>query len=302
MLKFYLPLLLLVPTWADINQTSIGDDVSPPIVAVIEAPDKVSIGDLVILDGSKSTGDNHLWVVDPRVTGRFLELDDRIVFAIGTPGTYSFQLIVADKEANISQTKKNITVGGTVPPPPIDPGPNPPTDPPPPVTDQSVFKATKAATDYMNDSVTAKELHNAISALSVKTPETVQVATGEVFFKRKDQSKNWLTNWRVPINMAIERSGLPYPQAIDQVLKGLSDTSIASDSTIVFYTRENCPPCEQWKTNEAPLFLSYGWAIRPERTTTKPTPTFEIRFDGRTILHQGYLGFSDFSKLISSLR
>jgi len=290
MIKSFVPLLLLVPAILS------GELPSAPITAVIEAPDRVNIGDLVILDSSKSTGDNRLWVVDPRVEGRYLELDQRMVFAIGTPGTYTFQLIVADTKANIAQTKKNVTVGGTVvSPPPVDPVD--PTDPVPPPSNQGVFKATKAATDFMADPTTAAQLRQALTSLPEKTPETVQKAIATVMLNRKDQSKDWLSNWRVPVNFAIERSGLSYDQAIQQVIKGLDPSALSSPVTITFYTRPACPPCDLWKANELATFLSYGWNVKPETTTTRTTPAFEINLGDRKILHQGYLSFPAFLQI-----
>ena len=295
MFKFSVPFLLLVPA------VLTGELPSAPITAVIEAPDRVNIGDLVILDSSKSTGDNRLWVVDPRVEGRYLELDQRMVFAIGTPGTYTFQLIVADTEANIAQTKKNVTVGGTVvSPPPVDPvPPTDPTDPIPPPSNQSGFKATKAATDFMADPTTAEQLRQALTSLPEKTPETVQQAIATVMLNRKDQSKDWLSNWRVPVNLAIERSGLPYAQAIEQVIKGLDPSALSSPVTITFYTRPSCPPCDLWKASELSTFLSYGWNVKQESTTTKTTPAFEINLGDRKIVHQGYLSFTSFLQIVN---
>ena len=117
------------------------------VVAIIKAPTQVNVGDLVVLDSSDSKGDNQKWVIDPRAEGRYLELEKRIVFAIGTPGVYQFQLIVADKEANIDQVKHDIQVGSiTTPiPPPINPPPTTPVPPSPP-TDSSVLNAVKVNT------------------------------------------------------------------------------------------------------------------------------------------------------------
>jgi hypothetical protein len=283
-------------------QSTVLADVS----AVIKAPDKANPGDLVILDSSASIGDNRLWVVDPRVEGRYLILDDRIVFAIGTPGTYTFQLIVADTTAAIAQVRHNVQIGALTspiqPPPPTDPTNPPPTEPAPPETNRTVFKAVRAATDYVNDPETAKELQQALSSLSEKTPATVQAAIGDVLLKRKDQSKNWYDFWRVPVNAAIANSGLPYQEVVKQIIEGLDATTVQSSSYVILYVRDNCPPCEQWKSEVAPRLLALGWPIRIEKTTTLPSPSVEITTNGKTVTHQGFLSFDEFCVLVSKMR
>lgn len=257
--------------------------------AVIEAPDSANIGDLVVLNSSKSEGDNQLWVIDERLTGRFLEIEDKIIFATGTAGIYDFQLIVADTTAAISQAKHKVAVGTPTPPTP------PPTPPTPPTPD--LQKAVESATRAVNDPQTAKALLQALISLPEKTPETVQAAIAEVLLNRgpESQTKDWLKQWRTPVNEAIEKSNLPYPQAIEQVIAGLEQTaSIKVKSTITVYTRDNCPPCAKWMAEEYTKFKNSGWAVEVVKDNNRPGPSFVICHKGvcREII--GFLPFSAF--------
>jgi len=280
------------------------------VLAVIKAPEKANMGDLVILDSSESIGDNRLWVVDPKAEGRYLVIDERIVFAIGTPGVYTFQLIVADTNAAIAQVRHNVQIGTppTSPnPPPTSPvpptEPNPPTQPnPPPEANRTIFKAVRAATNYMDDPATAEQMRQALLSLPEKTPASVQEAIGNVLLKRKDQDKNWLTFWRVPVNSAIESAQLPYTEAVKQIIEGLDPNIVQSTSSIILYVRDNCPPCERWKEEVAPRLLALGWCINPQPTTTLPSPSVEIATDGKTVLHEGFLSYDDFCSLVLKMR
>lgn len=296
MYKLLLTLLVLFPS-----------TVYAEVKAVIKAPLEVNIGDLVILDSSESIGANQLWVIDPRAAGRYLELDNRVVFAIGTPGIYSFQLIVADTDASIDQVKHEVKVGNVSAPPipPTDPAPptDPPTDPVPPPANKSVLKAVQAATKFIDDPTTATALRNALLSLPEKTPATVQEAISNVFLNRKDQSKDWLNLWRIPVNSAIDRAGLPYEEVVKQIIEGLDPSAnVLSASTLTFYIRDNCPPCDKWKEVVLPIILSYGWVVDDEVTTTKSTPSFDISTNGKMESVEGYMTFEQFSTIVSEMR
>ena len=283
--------------------------VQAEVLAVINAPEQVNTGDLVILDSSQSVGANRLWVTDKSIEGRWVSIEDgqRVFFAIGTPGVYTFQLIVADTEASIAQVKHDVRVGSVPAPPPVppaQPGPptNPPTDPAPPVVDRAVFKAVRASTQYLNDPATAAAIREAILSLPEKVPSTVQTAIANVLLNRKDQSKDWFNYWRVPVNRAIDSAQLDYAEVVKQIIEGLEATAMQTDSVIKLYVRANCPPCDQWKVQVLPIVLSYGWAIDEKETTTKSTPSFEITTNGKTATHEGYLSFDDFSSIVAKMR
>src|SRR5690606_25415880 len=162
---------------------------------VIEVTKSANIGDLVVIDSTKAVGDNKLWVVDPRLTGKYLQFGDQIVFASGTPGNYKFQLIVADKEAAIDQTTHEVQVGSGNPPtqpdPPTDPKPEDPKPDPP--TTGKVRGLSRASAELLNDKETAKllvaELENAVSKISslpvADQRELVQMAVAKALLERK---------------------------------------------------------------------------------------------------------------------
>lgn len=289
----HLALAVAALAWGDVN-------------AVINAPEQVNTGDLVILDSSQSVGVNRMWVTDKAIDGRWVSIEDgkRVFFAIGTPGVYTFQLIVADMEANIAQIKHDVRVGNAIPVPPT-PGPppvDPPVDPAPPIVDRAVFKAVRASTQYLNDPATAAAIREAILSLPEKVPATVQTAIAGVLLNRKDQKKDWFNHWRVPVNKAIDSASLPYAEVVKQIIEGLEATAMQTDSIIKLYVRASCPPCDQWKMEVLPLVLSYGWAVDEKPTSTMSTPSFEITTNGKTATHEGYLSFEDFSAIVAKMR
>lgn len=99
--------------------------------AVIDGPKSASLGDLVILDGSKSQGAGHSWaLVGSNKT--FLPVDQgtKVVFASGQVGKFTFVLAVAKADkADMAVHVVEITSpapGPTPPPDPPAPGPTPP--------------------------------------------------------------------------------------------------------------------------------------------------------------------------------
>lgn len=112
--------------------------------AVIDGPDQVKPGDLVVLDGSESLADDREWIL-VNSDKQFLsfEHDQKLVFASGTPGEYVFILAVSLSDANgsaVSVAQHVVTVGKP------DPGPDDPDDPDEPdLTD--IGLAAKAAVE-----------------------------------------------------------------------------------------------------------------------------------------------------------
>lgn len=93
--------------------------------AVISGPAQSPPGDLVVLHSTESVGDNYKWVAPPGL--QTLECSGNLAFATGKPGTYTFLLIAADKEAAIDVASHTVTVGSP-PENPADPTPTPATD------------------------------------------------------------------------------------------------------------------------------------------------------------------------------
>jgi len=83
--------------------------------AIITGPTSGLIGELIILDGSKSINvKNYRWKVDKNIEKRnYLEIDNgkKVVFSGGIQGKYNFTLIVSDKTGNISFTETEIFIG-----------------------------------------------------------------------------------------------------------------------------------------------------------------------------------------------
>lgn len=102
--------------------------------AVIEVEGGVAnvpIGDLIVLDGTKSEATSWKWLVIPKKT--FLPTDGgkRVAFAAGTPGTYQFVLSVANG-GSVDSAIFAVTVGQPTPPQPLPPPPGPSPNPTPP--------------------------------------------------------------------------------------------------------------------------------------------------------------------------
>jgi hypothetical protein len=310
-MRFLLALLLLLPSLA----------IAQPL-AIIDAPSTVNVGDLVIIDGGKSTGDNHLWVVDERAQGRFLEIpaDRRVVFAIGTPGKYSFQLIVADTSAGISQAVHYIQVGGVVQPPPVvDPKPpvdppKPPVEPPaPPAT--AITEVSRRGVVALNDAATASALRDALTQVVQAPPTTierqrsaVQDAIGNVLLGRQGVSreKDWLNEWRIPVNAEIDKTVNDdnYIALIKQVIAGFDGVAKSppadkpEPSSIKMYTRDGCKYCDDWRRLELPRVKSQGWIVKEALDLTNAVPYYDICINGRCIRHQGYLSMAALKAIV----
>jgi hypothetical protein len=315
-MKSLLAILLLIPSLA----------IAQP-QAVIDAPTRVNIGDLVIVDGGKSVGDNHLWVVDERAKGRYLEIpaDRRVVFAIGTPGRYSFQLIIADMSAGISQATHFLEVGGvTLPPiepkPPVD-DPKPPkppeSEPKPPQT--AITEVSRRGVVALNDSATASALRDALQKVVQAPPTTierqrsaVQDAIGSALLARQGVSreKDWLNEWRIPVNVELEKTVTDsnYIELIKQVIAGFDGVEKLPEfppekpnpgiSSIKMFTREGCKYCDDWRRIEMPRVKSHGWTVEEVTDTTSAVPYFDICINGRCIRHQGYLSMSALKSIV----
>jgi hypothetical protein len=100
------------------------------VTAVISGPKTADVGDLVILDGSGSSGTAFRWVlVGSKKTFLQIEGGKKVVFASGTTGEYVFVLVVGGQVQGggmeVATQEYRLTVGNL-------PGPNPPPDPQPP--------------------------------------------------------------------------------------------------------------------------------------------------------------------------
>ena len=197
--------------------------------AKIVGPTQAPAGELVVLSSTGSTGDNLKWVkpegLQTLQVGCSL-LDTQVVFATTKPGAYKFMLIVADKEARIDFVEHTVTIGGSVKPPPVDPGDPikpPPTDPSP-TKWTSLQNASKASADRLNDSGTRSKLKAAIAAVALDIGGRCEVGQCPTVEAAKDQVKkaieqtllartgqsaqlDW-TQWRKANQAELDRLGI----------------------------------------------------------------------------------------------
>ena len=162
--------------------------------AKIVGPTEAPAGELVVLSSTGSTGDNLKWVkpegLQTLQVGCSL-LDTQVVFATTKPGAYKFMLIVADKEARIDFIEHTVTIGGSVKPPPVDPGDpvKPPPVDPSPTKWTSLQNASKASADRLNDSATRSQLKAAIAAVALDISGRCDAGQCPTLEAAKDQVK-----------------------------------------------------------------------------------------------------------------
>jgi hypothetical protein len=102
------------------------------VEAIIVAPDKALPGELVVLNSSKSKGDNHKWITPEGIStaqAGCTAIDSQVFFATPRAGSYTFYLIVSDKTAAIDYAKHTVVIEGSSIPVDPPPKPDPPTQP-----------------------------------------------------------------------------------------------------------------------------------------------------------------------------
>ena len=130
------------------------------VQAVIDAPTKALPGELVVLNSSKSKGDNHKWITPEGIStaqAGCTAIDSQVFFATPRAGSYTFYLIVSDKTAAIDYAKHTVVIGNPIAP---EPPPELPIDPP--VTNPGEFakltELSKANSLRLNDTPTRTAL------------------------------------------------------------------------------------------------------------------------------------------------
>lgn len=215
------------------------------VQAVITGPTEARVGDLVVLSGRESGGDNFKWVEPQKIQTLLCGDGKDLAFATGTPGSYQFMLIAADKQADIHYTQHTVIVRGTLPPEPTpEPEPIPSPEPtPPPANMQELVKISRDAAAKLNDAPTARAIATAIQQAATdiesgcksgmcpgidlaksKMVKAIELA----LLARTGNSRNvdWMNGWRVPINAAVVRLGLndvpSYVTAMRAIAVGLN--------------------------------------------------------------------------------
>lgn len=203
-------------------------------------------------------------------------------------------------------------------PPPKEP--DPPTDPDPdPDPIRAVETVSYEAALSVNDPPTLQALitglENAINTAKGQTldrqVEIIREAITVVMLQRKgdSQQKDWLNKWRNPVNAAMEKESeaTPYLELMGSVIAGLKRAATQQptsepQSKVTIFFRENCPPCELWKSTVDPVLRSKGWRLEYVEDPTQPTPTFEISAYGSLTTHVGFMSVNDFSTIVSNLK
>ncbi len=192
------------------------------VKAVITGPAQGNPGDLVVLDGGQSTGDGHRWIIPEGLQTLACGTvgPGQVAFASGKAGTYTFGLIVADKEAAIDYVTHTVTIKGSLPQPDPDPIPDPEPTPVPELKQIETLSMESAA--KLADATTAKAIQAAIVGVEkeidlmcsrgqcpgLETAKAMMVAAIESTLNARSRTSlkvNWLDGWRRPVDAAIKR-------------------------------------------------------------------------------------------------
>ena len=187
--------------------------------AIIKAPNQVVPGDLVMVDGTASTGSGHLWVIDERIKERCKIRGKEIFFSIGTPGQYIFQLIIAecnDKKTTIDQATHVVTVS-----PPVKEEPGSPAsdwEPTSPLFELSQKHRPEPFPEL------AEKLWQGVQEAPSDLQEQkafFQDIVSEVLLKKEDQTWN---KWRAEVFSALEKlsSSINYLNLIEDIATSLT--------------------------------------------------------------------------------
>jgi len=207
------------------------------VQAVIDAPSKALPGELVVLNSSKSKGDNHKWITPEGIStaqAGCTAIDSQVFFATPRAGSYTFYLIVSDKTAAIDYAKHTVVIGDSVPQKP-DPDA-------PPVTQPGEFakllELSRVNSLSLNDPATraalATALKKIVSDMRVMCDRnecpTLQGAQSafvhsieSVLLARPrgaSRDANWEEVWRI-LNDAKLQTVSKYLDACEAITKGL---------------------------------------------------------------------------------
>jgi hypothetical protein len=179
--------------------------------AIIKGPNEVLAGTLLFLSHEDAVGDNKVWIIPEELKSSAASCASNIFFSIPSPGTYSFGLIVADKQANIEYAFHKVVVKSLTS---TTPTPTPtPVPVPTPVGFESLKKVSIMGLKILQDPLTTEALRvSLLSALDATnsssiadTKKAVQNTVGIVFGNRpSEQYKNsWYSLWRVPVDKEL---------------------------------------------------------------------------------------------------
>jgi hypothetical protein len=211
------------------------------VEAIIVAPDKALPGELVVLNSSKSKGDNHKWITPEGIStaqAGCTAIDSQVFFATPRAGSYTFYLIVSDKTAAIDYAKHTVVIGDSASPKP---------EPEPPPTQPGDFakltQISRANSLALNDPKTRASLlaslkpvvaqlkalceSNQCPTLAAAQSRFVGTMEAVLLARLRGESRdaNWEEVWRVPnarfisdANITSVTKGI---EAYDAIVKGL---------------------------------------------------------------------------------
>jgi hypothetical protein len=212
------------------------------VEAVIDAPEKAMPGELVVLNSSKSKGDNHKWITPEGISTAQAGCDaisSQVFFATPRAGSYTFYLIVSDKTAAIDYAKHTVVIGDPVAPQPPPDAPQPPTTPGDFIKLTGISKANSLA---LNDSRTRSALYaslrqvvadlkalcaaNQCPTLLGAQSKFVQTVEAVLLSRpRGSRDSNWEEVWRIPNARFIAEAKIAtvakYLDACDAIVRGL---------------------------------------------------------------------------------
>lgn len=211
------------------------------VEAVIDAPAKALPGELVVLNSSKSKGDNHKWITPEGIStaqAGCTAIDSQVFFATPRAGSYTFYLIVSDKTAAIDYAKHTVVVGDSV-----SPKPDPDVPPSNPGEFAKLLELSRVNSLSLNDPATRAALaislkkivsdmramcdRNECPTLQGAQSAFVHSIESVLLARPRGSSRdaNWEEVWRIPnarfINDAKLQTVSKYLDACDAITKGL---------------------------------------------------------------------------------
>ena len=190
------------------------------VKAVITGPETGNPGDLVVLRNTDAIGDNFKWITPKGI--QTLECSGALAFATGTPGTYSFLLVAADKEAAIDVATHTVVIGKPTTPDP--PPPTPATDfakiskdlaPDEPAIAAKIVENIKATTEFLQN--------NQLSVQQAAALYQTNIGNALALRPRGSQA-DWLT-WRKALEKEFQNTSIKdldvLISAYNEIAKGL---------------------------------------------------------------------------------
>lgn len=189
--------------------------------AVISGPKEAKVGDLVILDATRSEGLAYEWVLaNSDKTYLPVENGTKLVFSSGDSGEYIFVLVVGGEDNNkkmvVSTTQHKVMILGKAPCPPTPDNPVPPKPDDTIVVPDGEFKIAQKVFDWAkatNDKDTALKISGVFEAISAQIVagglESIEGVIKETANKNKEAAGNkyeiWKTKFFTPLNVEMNK-------------------------------------------------------------------------------------------------